>query len=496
MRNPQSRENAPDNTFFRNVVTLVGGTAFSSSLIILAEPITSRFFPPESFGTAAAFYSGATILGIVGCLRYEMALVLPEKEEDARSLFILCAFILTVITGLSVIATLLFGKQAAVMLNLQGLLPSIWLFPVAVFLTGSDYLFRRWHSRYKRFNAIAWSRTLQAMPRVPAEVLGGMFGFTSAYNLIVFRIFGLLGPNVNLLRAFLRQDLRSVLKGYSFANILSNAGRYIKFPLFETFSTLLMILSFHAPTLLIAFFFGANEAGYFAKAFYLLFLPAFLVAESTSQVFLQYSAVSKNDGGKMSEIVETVLSRMFNLGIFPFALVVLIGPDLFKVVLGANWTEAGVYARVMVPWLFAVLLSNSIITLFAVLERQGMSLFYNAVLVLFRVAVLVLGGLIIKDIYITLIYFSLVSAVIISARCLHLVKMVNASIASLGIKFGKNIMLAIPSLLLVAYVKEWLHLSSLYVVCVGVFSAVLYLMLLIYYDHDVKSFICNKVKAC
>jgi len=486
-------QDGQDKTFVKNVFALVGGTAFASGLIMLAEPITSRFFLPESFGTAAAFYSGATILGIISCLRYEMALVLPDKEEDARSLFILCTLILFAVTVLTAIATWAAGPSIAGLLNMEGLLPALWLFPFAVFLTGLDYLLRRWHSRYKRFNCIALSRTFQAVPRVPAEIIGGMLGYTHALYLILFRILGLIGPNINMFRCFFKMDRQAVFTGSSLAGLIKNAKRYIKFPLFETLSTLLMIISFHAPTLLIASFFGAMEAGYFAKAFYLLFLPTFLVAESTSQVFLQYSAAIRIGGHNLSGVVEVVLKRMFNFGLLPFALIALIGPEIFTVALGRAWSEAGLYAQLMVPWLFAVLLNNSIITLFGVLERQGIGLVYNSFLLFFRIMILVAGGTILRDIHLTLLYFSLGSALIIFVRCLHLITIVQASSFSIGMEFARNILYALPSLLVVVYVKWWIAPSSFYLVFAGIMSSLLYLALLSYFDRDLRIWLINKL---
>jgi hypothetical protein len=60
-------------------VTLTTGSAIAFGVSILASPITSRLFGPEEFGLAALFMSGATILGAIAFLRYEMAIVLPKR---------------------------------------------------------------------------------------------------------------------------------------------------------------------------------------------------------------------------------------------------------------------------------------------------------------------------------------------------------------------------------------------------------------------------------
>ena len=74
---PPSKLKKGTATFADNVVALTAGSAVAFGVSILAAPITSRLFGPEEFGLAALFMSGAAILGIIACLRYEMAIAFP-----------------------------------------------------------------------------------------------------------------------------------------------------------------------------------------------------------------------------------------------------------------------------------------------------------------------------------------------------------------------------------------------------------------------------------
>jgi O-antigen/teichoic acid export membrane protein len=69
-------------TFADNVAALTAGSAIAFGFSILASPITSRLFGPQEFGLAALFMSGATILSVIACLRYEMAIVLPKEDME------------------------------------------------------------------------------------------------------------------------------------------------------------------------------------------------------------------------------------------------------------------------------------------------------------------------------------------------------------------------------------------------------------------------------
>ena len=93
-------------TFADNVLTLAGGATIALGVTVLTSPITSRLFGPEAFGLAALFMSGATVMGLIACMRYEMAIVLPKNDEEAASLLILCCIILAATTTFTSILSL------------------------------------------------------------------------------------------------------------------------------------------------------------------------------------------------------------------------------------------------------------------------------------------------------------------------------------------------------------------------------------------------------
>lgn len=468
------------------MAALAGGTTFSTGLIILAEPITSRMFPPEVFGIAATFYSIVLILGTIGCLRYEMALVLPREDEVAENLFVLCFIVLFTMMGLTALVVLRFGQAILDLLNMKGLTFALWLLPVAVFLTGFEFLLRRWHTRHKRFKRLALSRAMLAIPRVSAEIGGGAFGFTSSMNLISFRLFGLIGPTALLLWDFLKYDALSLWKHCTIHKVYRTARRYVKFPLYESLSSLLMSVSFHSPIILLTAFFGPDEAGLFAKAFYLLFLPTLLIGESTSQAFLQLSADRKARGQDLNGLVEIVLNRMISFGILPFAIITLIGSDIFGVALGSRWSGAGFYAQIISPWLFIVLLNNSITTLFGTLERQGVGLLFNLILVLLRLSILIAGGLILQNAYRTMLLFTWASVFVVSGKCLYLITVVGASPWRLVKHIVRNTLYAIPTLVITAVAKLWINLPSTHIVAIAIVSSLPYAIIVINKEPELK----------
>ena len=77
----------PKSEFSRNILTLMTGTIIAQAIPIAISPILTRIYRPEDFGLYAIFVAIITILGSVASGRYELAIMLPKKDEDAINIF-------------------------------------------------------------------------------------------------------------------------------------------------------------------------------------------------------------------------------------------------------------------------------------------------------------------------------------------------------------------------------------------------------------------------
>lgn len=481
-------------SFAGSAATLAGGTTLAMGLTILAEPITSRLFGPGVFGLAAIFVSGALIIARVAGLRYEMALVLPERDEDAAPLLGVCGVALLGVALLVSLLTWGCGEWTLGQLNASQLVPYLWVFPIHVFLLSVELPLRFWNTRHRRYKLVALGGLLLAVPVVAAQIIGGALGFRSGGNLATLRIIALTVPAAVLLWCLVRGDGRFVLRNCTAAKMKAAAARYGKFPLFDSWSILLNVTSYHVPVLLLAAYFSPSEAGLYDKAMRLLYLPSSLLGRSVGQVFLQQSAALKATGKSLAPLVEAVFRRMITFGALAFAMVAVIGPDLFGVFLGARWAEAGVYARILAPWPFVILMSTSIRTLFGTLEKQGVGLISFAVLFVLRVGILVLGGLVLRDVRLTLGLFALSSVVVLIWRCGYLMRAVGVAWSGPLGHMVRCLAYAAPSVGAVAAMKWWFGLAGPYVVVGAVVFSLSYAALVLRHDSELRDLLTGALK--
>ena len=481
-------------TFADSVFTLAGGATLALGVTILAAPITSRLFGPEAFGLAALFRSGALMLGTIACLRYDMAIVLPKNDEDAAPLFALCYIALMTMTTLTAILTSLFGTRVLLYLNAGELKPILWLFPIYFFLAGSILPLSNWYTRHKRFKIKAVSGILSSFPISMAEIAGGWAGFQTGANLVVIRFFFLIISPAFLLWRLTSVEVRFIIRNINYNGIIKSAKSYIKFPLFDSWSWLFAQLSMHAPVLLLTAFFSPAICGLYSKALYLLYLPSLIIGQSVGQVFQQESAASKAEGGNLAGLVEAVFNRMITLGTLPFAILAIIGPELFGLFLGTRWIEAGVYAQIMTPWIFGNFVTNSITTLPGILAKQELSLISSSLLLTLRVAALILGGLLLGDVRLTLLIFMVLTVIVYLWWTYMVMRAIKLSVTRPLSHFMRCIAYVVPSVLLMAAMKWWFCLEAAYLVALAPIFSIPYVALVLRHDRELRDLLTKNLR--
>jgi len=139
-----------------------------------------------------------------------------------------------------------------------------------------------------------------------------------------------------------------------------------------------------------------------------LSIPMSLVGGAIGQVFLSSAAEARRNG-TLGALVLKLHTKLAHVGFAPALLLVLVGPELFALVFGSDWRQAGEFARWMAPWLYFVFTLSPLSTLFAVLENQREGLAFQIILLVVRLAAIFVGSIFL-DIGDTIILFAAVSA--------------------------------------------------------------------------------------
>lgn len=395
MDNIQARISKLKGGFIADVLKLVSGTTIAQILSILVVPFLARLYTPEAFGILAQFTSLISILSVNICLRYELAIMLPERDEEAANVLAASFWVSVTLSLLMVPIVGLAGTQILNLIEMPELIPYAWLVPIVLFFGGlgsGHPALNYWTSRTRRYGTIAGTRVASSVVTLAGKLGAGLAGYATAGSLIIAAALGaIISPLVLAWRTW--KDNGALLrKNIHVRDTALMLNRYRRFPLITIWSSWLNTLSWQLPVFFITFFFSSTEVGYYSMGNTMLLVPLSLISNALSQVFYQRASVAKTQG-TLANLVESTFRRLVTLGVFPVFILTFIGRDLMSIVFGANWTEAGIYTQILSIWALFWFISSPMSTIFSVLEQQGSGLKINVILFISRLVALLIGGM-------------------------------------------------------------------------------------------------------
>lgn len=472
------------SSFTTNVLKLTGGGLAIQLIAILAAPIITRLYAPDSFGMATIFFALSGVMGIIACLGYELAIMLPEKDEEAGNLFWGSIFFVVIITFLSIFLVLIGRREIAGLFKMPGLASYLWLLPLAVFFAGLFLAMNYWTTRMKHFGQLSLAKIVNSGTTALTKIGLGLAGYNYAGGLIWGGVLGSFFSANLLAQKIWRANRTILLQGINLSKILKGLRRYKRFPLFSLGSSLLNTLSFELPAFLLAFFFSPAIVGFYGLGRRVLQLPMGLLGKAIAQVFYQKAAESRQTG-KLAGVVEGVFKRLVAIAIFPFLLLTIIGKESFIIIFGVKWAEAGVYAQIISLWIFFVFLSSPLNFLFNILEKQNQRLIFDLVLITVSMFSLLLGGLT-HQVRFTLGLFALTGIITYFSMCLWLLTISGVSKGKGLFYLGKYTGYSLPFLGLVILAKWLIKIEPLGILLLGTFLLIIYFVIITREDKELK----------
>lgn len=372
----------PAGSFARNVGVLTGGTAFAQGLAVLALPLLTRLYSPEDFALLAVYVAVIGIVTVVSCLRYNIAIPLPEDDADGMALLAVALIAASVISALLALPVLLAPGRTAALLGQPGLAPYLWMLPLGVFLASAYNALQFWASRKKRFGEVARTRMSQAIGSVTVQTgfgvmqiapFGLLFGSMMAQGLGVGR----------LLRTMIARD-REIAGGLSRNRLLHNLFDYKRYPTYSVPEALFNTAGVQVPVILIAAAAAGPEAGFLMLAMRVMGLPARLVGGSVAQVFIAEAPARLRDG-TLAAFTRSTMWTLFRTGAPPLVAVGALSPLMFPLVFGAEWARAGWLVAWMTPWFVLQFVASPVSMVLHVTGRVALAMGLQALGLLLRV---------------------------------------------------------------------------------------------------------------
>lgn len=372
--------------FAKDVAVVSIGTAVSQALLLLASPVLSRLYTPEDFGYLGAVMAAIGIVSVVASFRLEAAIVLPEKEGEARALYSVSLISLLSVSVLAFPALFL-GSYFSDYLGKMG-----WMFflsvPAGIFLAGYMQILNMWNIRHRGFAANSVSRIAGACTNILIGMLVG-WKLSGPVGLILGYQLGMLASIVLLL---FRSPVQPPLAISHSQDMRSAVTVHRRFPMVNAPHVFVETLYELGIIFFIAYFFSNEMVGHYAFAFRIIKAPVSLVGNSISQVFYQRATEAKRNDTPLLPVFSKLLWRIAALGVIPFTLLFFFGAPIFQWAFGTEWEEAGHFASIMAPWIFLNFIASPFSSLAMVFGQQKTAFALTLTDLAIRFVMLFIGG--------------------------------------------------------------------------------------------------------
>ena len=349
----------------KNTSKLLAANVIAQAVGFAVYPILTRLYSPDDFGALNIFLTIGGIATLFATAEYQNSIMLPKSEKSGVACFHI-GFIITLIVTLIFALSIPFANQISHLLNAPQLIGSYWMLPIYILVISLWTLLNYWHTRNERFTSVSAYQITQSI--TGAGVKWGLARFASNGLIIGSVVAPLIALASNIAATF-RTAIRPLLT-FDKEECRRMAREYVNFPKFSLPRSIVNYISSNLPFFLLAPFFSLSDIGFYGMAITLAFTPTNLIIRSIFQVFFQDTTQRVQRGESIRGFFKSYLTKASAVTLLAFGCLFFVLPQLTAWLLGNEWTQTGHYIRVMLPWIFVVVLFGPICYLPDIFKKQ------------------------------------------------------------------------------------------------------------------------------
>jgi len=395
----------PKSEFSRNILTLMTGTTIAQAIPIAISPILTRLYTPEDFGVFALYMSISGIVAVIATGRYELAIILPTSEDEAKHIFVLSLLITLVISLITLFGILFFNELITNLLDNQKISSWLYFIPLTVFTLGIYQSLSYWLNRQKSYKDIAANKAIQSATIASANLSLGFSKFMS-FGLIGGQIIGQGVAMILLYKKVIEKD-PNIFSKITFSKITILARRYIDFLTINTLHSFINMAKENFANILIATQYVSAYLGMYYLVIKVMKAPVTLIGYSVSQVFYKKATDLFNENKNIYKLVRKMMISLFLVGILPLIAFLTFAIDVFSLIFGEDWSIAGYYAQALAPYIFLHFIASPLGMVPIIVKKQKQALLWGITESALFIFSFIMGYTLFEDLNLTLWLLSL-----------------------------------------------------------------------------------------
>jgi len=307
-----------------------------------------------------------------------------DREASAVASF---AFRLNAgVSSLLLLAALVLWRLGALPGNLGELGWMVLLIAPMVFFSGTSRVYSFLFNRAHGYPVMALSETVNAASSAVLKILLGLLGLLRV-GLPVGTVAGRAVANL----CYRLQMRRLALPATTRAEQRRAASTHRNYPLYVAPKDFLNSFSSNLPFLWLALYFDQTQVGLFALALTFTFRPVNLLNVAFEQVLFARSSEGVRNREPIAPMIKGFLLKTNAVALPVFFLAWLLAEPLFGFCFGGRWSGSAVYVRALLPWVYVMLSSTSLMFVSNVFGTQRTEFFFYIGLLVLRVLAIVVG---------------------------------------------------------------------------------------------------------
>lgn len=375
-----------NSSIVKNTSKLLTANIIAQAIGILVYPILTRLYTPDDFGTLNIFLTIGGIATLFATAEYQNSIMLPKSEKSGVACFHV-GFVITLIVSLIFVLSIPFASSIANLLNVPQLSTSYWMLPIYIFTISVWTLLNYWHTRNERFTSVSAYQITQSVSG--AGLKWGLARFAGNGLIIGSVVAPFIALATNIAATF-RTAIRPLLT-FDKDECRRMAREYVNFPKFSLPRSITNYISSNLPFFLLAPFFCLSDIGFYGMALTLAFTPINLIIRSIFQVFFQDTTQRVQRGESIRGFFKSYLTKASAITLPAFVCLFFVLPQLTAWLLGDEWSQTGHYIRVMLPWIFVVVMYGPICYLPDIFKKQKTAFLFEILGFTLRLGGMIVG---------------------------------------------------------------------------------------------------------
>lgn len=364
--------------------TLLSGNVLAQIISLAAYFVLTRIFSTDDYGLFAIFYSYIEVLIIVSTCKYELAVVPADSDREGYAVARFALRLNTLVSVLLLVVATVLWLAGALPGNFAQLGWMVLLIPPMVFFCGTSRVYNAIFNRRHGYGTMAISETVNAAAGVLVKVVLGLLGVlqaglpvgTVAGRAVGNLVFRLKGRQIEgLTKEFIPRE-----------ELLAVARKHRNYPMYVASKDFVNSFSANLPLLWLALYFDRADVGLYSLALTFTFRPVNILCVAFEGVLYARTAEAVRERRSVAGLIGKFLLTVNAVAIPLFVLAWFVAEPVFGFCFGGRWTGCGVYVQALLPWVFVLLSSSSLMYISNVFSTQRVEFGFYLVLLVLRIA--------------------------------------------------------------------------------------------------------------